>query len=300
MLGKNNKRSLRGAEAEAEDGVTPSFHVSVVVPVAEEAQQIGQSLTRLSRFLRTSGWLTEVLVVDDGSEDGTSEAAARWKGYFDHLHVLRHAVRKGRGTAVRTGTLLARGRYILIVDPRGETPLEDGLQLIESLEHGAQLAIASRKVPGAEVQLSGNFLERASETTFTALSKLMVPIGARETHADLTAVTRTAGRKIGQRARVSGEAWTYEWLALATRMGLQLVEVPISWNNEGRGERRGRPNELGMLREVWNLRRRLGREEGPRPAAAHDLLHETGFVRIDRRVLVAKQNVKPRTRRMTL
>ncbi len=55
-----------------------------------------------------------------------------------------------------------------------------------------------------------------------------------------------------------------------------------------------------MLREVLGLRRRLGQDRGPRPKAAHDLLHETGFTRVDRRVVVARTDAKPRKRRMTL
>jgi dolichyl-phosphate beta-glucosyltransferase len=279
---------------------SPSFQVSVVVPVFERAQVMGRALTRLARFLRETGWLAEVLVVDDGSADGTSEAAARWRSYFDHHYVLRHAVHKGRGIAVRTGVLLARGRNVVVFDPEGDTPLEDARDLVAELERGADLAIASRRVPGAEVQMPGNFLERASETTFTALSKLLVPIGFRDTNCDLLAVRRQAGRQIGQRARVCGDAWGYEWLALGTRMGLHLAEVPASTLESDDGERRSRPNELAMLREVLGLRRRLGQDHGPKASTAHDLLHETGFTRIDRRVVVARTDAKPRKRRMTL
>jgi dolichyl-phosphate beta-glucosyltransferase len=283
----------------ASDG-SQSFQVSLVVPVFERAQVMGRALTRLARFLRETGWLAEVIVVDDGSEDGTSEAAARWRSYFDHHYVLRHGTRKGRGIAVRTGVLLARGRHVVVYDPEGDTPLEDARDLVAELERGADLAIASRRVPGAEVQIPGNFLERASETTFTALSKLLVPIGFRDTNCDLLAVRRHAGRQIGQRARVCGDAWGYEWLALGSRMGLHLAEVPASALEADEGERRARPNELAMLREVLGLRRRLGQDQGPRPKTAHDLLHETGFTRVDRRVVVARTDVKPRKRRMTL
>ena len=148
--------------------------------------------------------------------------------------------------------------------------------------------------------IPGRFLERASETTFTALSRLLVPIGSRDTNCDLIAVRRIPGRQIAQRARVCGDAWGYEWLALATRMGLHLAEVPVSALEDDDGERRGRPNELAMLREVFGLRRRLGQELGPVPKTAHDLLHETGFTRIDRRVVVARMDARPRKRRMTL
>lgn len=295
MVEQHNQGPWRDAPDAA-----PAFQVSVVVPVFERAQVMGRALTRLARFLRETGWLAEVLVVDDGSEDGTSEAAARWRSYFDHHYVLRHATRKGRGIAVRTGVLLARGRNVVVFDPEGDTPLEDARDLVDELERGADLAIASRRVPGAEVQIPGNFLERASETTFTALSKLLVPIGFRDTNCDLLAVRRAVGRQIGQRARVSGDAWGYEWLALGTRMGLHLSEIPASAIECDESERRGRPNELAMLRDVLGLRRRLGQSQGPKISTTHDLLHETGFTRIDRRVVVARKDVKPRKRRMTL
>jgi hypothetical protein len=67
-----------------------------------------------------------------------------------------------------------------------------------------------------------------------------------------------------------------------------VTEVPVCVvpDRDGDGEGKPKPNELTMLRDLWRLRQRLGRDEAPRAAAAHQLLHETGFVRLDRRKLL--------------
>jgi glycosyltransferase involved in cell wall biosynthesis len=250
----------------------------MIVPVREEASKVGGLMTRLGRFLRSARWQAEVIVVDDGSEDGTGEAATRWTKFFESLTVVRHGRPQGPGTAARTGALLASGEHLVVVDSRGTL-------LLDYLEDGADVAIASRRVPGAEIKAGTSFLDRASETTFTALSKLLVPVGVRDASAELKAFRREAGRRIAQRARVCGEAFGYEWLALANRLGLQVVEVPVSALDEISDSRRRRPNELTMLRDVWRLRRRLNQEHAPQAKAAHELLHETRYRRLDRKVL---------------
>jgi glycosyltransferase involved in cell wall biosynthesis len=278
------RRTPARADAESSDARAgaPHFDVSLVLPVQSEAGRLGKVLTRLVKLIRSTGWTAELIVVDDASQDGCGEAAARWKVYFNELGVVRHACRKGRGVAARTGALLARGRYVVLLDARSETAIEDAVQLVDCLARGADVAVDSRHVFGTPTPAPRSFLERASETTFLALSKLMVPVDVRDSCADLIAFRRNALRNIAQRARVEGEAFAHEWLALAGRLGFQVIEVPASMTPID-AEERARPNELAKLRDLWKLRKRLSREEAPQASAAHQLLHETGFVRIDRR-----------------
>jgi len=277
----------RRARGQVEKGErAEALQVSLVLPVQSEAGRLGKVLTRLARMLKRTGWRAEVIVVDDGSEDGSGEAAARWKPYFTEFGVVRHARRKGRGVAMRTGALLARGRLVVLLDARSETSLEDTVQLVECVAEGADVAVASRRVPGAAVQPPRSFIERASETTYLALSKLMVPIGVRDSGPDLIALRRNAARNIAQRSSVPGEAFVHEWLALAGRLGFHVAEVPVRVLPDADGEDKPRPNELVMLRDLWKLRQRLGSEKAPKAAAVHQLLHETGFVRLDRRKLL--------------
>ncbi len=279
-----------GEEEQDEDGATGRQDlVSLVLPVREEASSIGKTLTRVERFLRSVKWSAEVVVVDDSSSDGTAEAAVRWKNYLENLSVLRHSRRQGRGMAARTGALMAHGGFFVVVDSRGETPLEESVPLLDLVQDGADVAIASRRMPGCEVSPSTSFLDRASETTFAALSKLLLPLRVRDTGAQVMAFRRPAGRCIAKRARVAGDAFGIEWLALASRLGLQLVEVPVSWLDRNDEMPRRRPNEVLMLRDVWKLRRRLGRPGTPKAKAAHVLLHETSFTRVDRIALGSRR-----------
>ena len=262
------------------------FQVSLVVPVRREVQRVGAVMTRIGRFLQSVPWRCEVVVLDDGSDDGTAEAAARWTQYIDTLVVARHGASRGRGAAARTGVLLARGSVVVLVDPRLEVPLQDTVVLVEHLQSGADVAVASRRLPGAEMGEQSSFLDRASQTTFTALSRLMVPLEVRDTACELIAFRRPAARRIAQRSTVQGDAFGFEWLVLSTRLGLQVIELPASWLDEPTGQR-PRPNELTMLRDLWRIRRNLGDGGYEKPRAAQELLHQTRFVKAERKGLLA-------------
>jgi dolichyl-phosphate beta-glucosyltransferase len=269
-----------------EEGRGGSFlSTSIVLPVAEGDRGIGALMTAVRVFARALEGPVEVVVVDDGTHDGLQSHVARWRAQFTGLAVARHESARGRGAAVRTGVIGARGEFGLVVDPDLAVPVDNAEVLLESLKAGADVALVSR---GAEDMAATNdkrsFLERAADTTVMRLSQMMVPVGPRDCFAGLVALRSRAAKKIAQRSQVTSTAWVVEWLALAQYLGFQVADCeqtfvrgPLLGDRRTRGTR---PFEL--LKDVWATRKRLASDEYSRANPQATLLSGTSFHKLDR------------------
>jgi hypothetical protein len=273
----------------AEDvlGGPPELELSVVVPVRGVEQTIGATLEQLGHWLRRSGQRAEVVVVDDGSDDATDQAAALWRKQFDGFQICRHGRRRGLGAAARTGVVMARGQCVLMADPELALLFENAETLLGRIAAGADVAVLSRRLQVAVAERP--FLERAAETTFLAVTRLFVSTGVRDGLCGLMALGRRAGKRLAERSRVDGPAYALEWLALARSMGFHVAECPLAAPAGRRTSLLNAANATGMLRDVWMTHRRLALEKlKVQPRAA--LLHETSFIKLDRTELAAGRN----------
>ena len=126
--------------------MTASTSLSVIVPVWNEAGRLEATLAAVAQFMAAHSLHGEVVLVDDGSTDGTPELARRLGA-----RVLAHPENRGKGAAVRTGMLAAKGDFRLFCDADLSTPMEEALRLVGALERGAAVAVGSRMIEGAEV-----------------------------------------------------------------------------------------------------------------------------------------------------
>jgi dolichyl-phosphate beta-glucosyltransferase len=127
--------------------------LSLVVPAFNEVLRLPGTLERMRPLLDGAGEPYEVIVVDDGSTDGTAEAARRQMAGWAELDVVRLPVNAGKGAAVREGMLRARGEHRAFSDADLSTPLEELGVLRSRLGGDCQVAIASRGLPGADIQV---------------------------------------------------------------------------------------------------------------------------------------------------
>jgi dolichyl-phosphate beta-glucosyltransferase len=278
-------------EVPRKPGVDGEFELSLVVPLSTH-EGLGGLLTAVRSFLRDYARASEVVLVDDGCDESIEKIASRWRSQFRGLVVAKHDSRHGRGAAARTGTLAARGDYVVVCDPELDIPLVNTTLLIESLSEGADVAIVSRRL-GNEGQVDARpFLERATETTVMTLSQLMVPVGVRDSLSGLRGFRSRAAKKIAQRSRVASAAFGVEWLALAQWLGFQVVECPIRWVRGPQLAARGRASHtrLSLLGDVWRTRQRLGGSDYESGMHPNVLLHETSFVRLDRDALIGSND----------
>ena len=127
----------------------PEVELSIVLPVRNAERKIANTLEALGHWVQRTQRLTEVLVVDDGSDDSTDEAARLSRKHFDGFQVCRHERPRGLGAAARTGVLSARGRYVLVADPEASLVMANARPMLDCLARGGDVVAASRRSPAS-------------------------------------------------------------------------------------------------------------------------------------------------------
>ncbi len=208
----------------------PAFEeISVVVPALNEVKRIRGSIEEIVGFLSGRFARFEVLLVDDGSTDGTSNAAAS----LGHpaVRVLRNETNRGKGASVRLGVLEARYDPILFTDADLSAPIAELEKLLVPLAGGSDVVVASRRLARSEVRRS--LLRRILGWGFSVLVSLLLVRGVRDTQCGFKLFRRSPAREIFRLQTIDRWGFDPEILAIAQRRGLRIAEVPVRWTQSG-------------------------------------------------------------------
>ncbi len=203
--------------------------LSVVIPAYNEAARLPASLQRIVAFLEPR-FPYELLVVDDGSQDGT-EALAR-AAVSPAPRVLRHEPNRGKGYAVRRGVLAARGRCVLMTDADLSTPIEELPRLLDKLEEGFDVVIGSRAVSGARIERRQPFYRENMGRLFNLAVRILAVPGLHDTQCGFKLFRAEAAQVVFAACRLDGFAFDVEALFLARRAGYRVAELPVIWRND--------------------------------------------------------------------
>src|SRR5262245_12291426 len=239
--------------------------VSLVVPVHDGERFLGDTLDSLAGWLAGTRLSHEILVVDDGSRDGTAAAVELARARHPVIRLLRHPTNQGKGAAVRDGLLAARGRVRLFTDADLAYPVESLAVVLDALRAGAPIVVADREHPASECRLqSGRPVGRAGRSLlgrlFRGLTWGLRLSDAGDTQAGLKGFSAEAAERLFAVQHVPGFAFDVEVLYQARRAGLPVLRVPVvSFHQRGRGVPRVLRDSLGMLRDLLRLRWRAAR-----------------------------------------
>jgi dolichyl-phosphate beta-glucosyltransferase len=228
--------------------LTTTPALSVVIPAYNEAQRLPATLDRVRSYLEGAGISHEIVVVDDGSRDGT-EGVARARG----AAVVRDEANRGKGHAARRGMLLARGGRRLMTDADLSTPIEELPRLMAPLDLGYDVAIASRALPGSRIEVHQPAYREAVGRLFNVCVRLLAVPGLRDTQCGFKLFTAAAAQASFEPARLDGFSFDVETLFLARRRGFRIAEVPVTWRNDA-ATRVGPMNGLRAFVDLGRIR----------------------------------------------
>jgi dolichyl-phosphate beta-glucosyltransferase len=203
--------------------------LSIVVPAFNEERRLGPSLLRIKAFLGRRR--AELVVVDDGSTDGTvamvQAMATRWKA----LRLVRLPANAGKGAAVRQGVAEARGRAILFSDADLSTPIEELDRLEAALKHGFAVVIGSRALDRARVGVRQPFYREVGGRAFNKLVQALTVPGIRDTQCGFKLFEAAAAKRLFAQQQIRRFGFDVEVLYLARKAGYRIAELPVRWEN---------------------------------------------------------------------
>lgn len=228
--------------------------LSVVVPAFNEESRLPGTLARVLSFLEgAERWRpAEVVVVDDGSRDGTAAVAEGFGGRDGvEIRVCRLGVNRGKGAAVRAGLAASRGEWVLISDADLAAPIED-VDLLHAA--GVDLAVGSRAL---RRELISRRQPRARDLMGRGFNLMLHALGLtslRDTQCGFKLLRGEMARVLAGRLRLAGFAFDVELLARTRRLGGSIREVPVHWEHVDESRVQAVRHSLQMARDVVRLR----------------------------------------------
>ena len=226
---------------------------SVVIPAYNEARRLPRYLDEVCSFFDGRGEPYEVLVVDDGSTDGTGGVVSALR--HPAVRVIRLAENQGKGAAVRAGMLAASGAHRLFTDADGATPIAELKRLEPPLLAGADLAVGSRVLVDPTVSVVARpHRVRAGRVFNWLVERLGLRVVA-DSQCGFKVFRAAAAEVLFRELRTRGFGFDVEILLHARALGHRVVEVPVNWADQAGSKVRVLTDGPRMLGEILLARR---------------------------------------------
>ena len=213
----------------ASQAVSPEL--SIVIPAYNEEKRLPPTFDRIAAWIRASGVDAEIIVVDDGSTDGTARATSDFAARFPGVRLLSNGRNFGKGYSVRRGMLEARGRIALFTDADLSAPVEEAGKLLAALQT-AEVAFGSRALNRSLIFVHQSRLRELAGIVFNKFVKLVLWIPFVDTQCGFKAFRMDRARILFEQQRIERFGFDPELLYLARRHGLRTVEIPVRWAHD--------------------------------------------------------------------
>lgn len=227
-------------------------YLSIVIPAYNEEERISATLDEVVAYLSHQSYSWEVLVVDDGSTDRTTEFVDSWAGEVAGVS-LESVEHGGKGWAVKQGMLSATGEYRFMCDADLSMPIEQLSRFLDRMEEGYDVVIGSREAVGAR-RYDEPPLRHLMGRVFNWTVRMLAVRGFQDTQCGFKCFRGEVVQELFSKQKARGFSFDVEILYLALRRNMRIVEIPIDWYHQEASKVRPLADSFLMLRDTLTLR----------------------------------------------
>lgn len=225
--------------------------LSLIIPAYNEERRLPKSLDQVIAFIRERQEPVEVLIVENGSTDSTTEIAEAYAEKYPFIRVLHSE--KGKGAAVKTGMMAGNGHYLFICDSDLSMPISEVQKFLPPVLGDYDVAIASREGPGSH-RYGEPAYRHLMGRVFNFIVRVLAIPGFQDTQCGFKSFRREVGKEVFADLTMTGWAFDVEALFIAMRRGYSVVAVPIDWYFDADSRVNPVHDTWRMVRDVMKIR----------------------------------------------
>ncbi len=231
----------------------PHPALSIIIPSYNEELRLPQSLEAIADYIKKSGRETEVLVVDDGSNDRTAALAQTFRVRIPLLRVVANGENRGKGYSVRHGMVEARGDIVLFTDADLSAPIDEADKLIAALDNH-DVAIGSRALDRNLITVHESGFREFAGIIFNKIVRIVLWLPFVDTQCGFKAFRRERCEILFEQQRIERFGFDPELLYLARHHGLKSVEIPVRWSHSPATKVNMLRDSVQMFLDVFTIR----------------------------------------------
>ena len=227
--------------------------LSIIIPAHNEEHRLPATLKTVDAYLARQTYTSEILVVENGSQDLTAVVTESFAADHPRVRLIREAAR-GKGLAVRRGMLEAQGQWRFICDADLSMPITELPKFLPPALDDYGIAIGSREAPGSH-RYNEPPHRHLIGRVFTTLVKVFAMPGFEDTQCGFKCVRAEVAEDVFRVQKFNGMSFDVEMLYIARKRGYRIVEVPIEWYYQAESRVRLVEDSLKMFVDILKIRR---------------------------------------------
>jgi dolichyl-phosphate beta-glucosyltransferase len=217
--------------------------LTLIIPAYNEERRLPRSLDQITEFVRQQSDPMEVIIVENGSSDRTTEIAEDYASRHPFVRVLHSS--KGKGAAVRVGMMEGKGKYLFICDSDLSMPITEVRKFLPPVSRDYDVAIASREGPGAH-RYGEPAYRHLMGRVFNFIVRVLAVPGFQDTQCGFKSFRDDVGKEVFADLTMTGWVFDVEALFIALRRGYHVTAVPIDWYFDA-------DSRIEPLRDTWRM-----------------------------------------------